>query len=50
MGGLVEDLEDDGKLGQGFTSVDELEEMDLGDGGTKRPIYINDTLSKEQKK
>jgi hypothetical protein len=50
MGGLVEDLEDDGKLGKGFTSVDELEEMDLGDGGTRRPTYINASLSEEQKK
>jgi hypothetical protein len=47
MGGSVEGLEDDGKLGQGFTSVDELEEMDLGDGGIRRPTYINSSLSGE---
>jgi hypothetical protein len=28
---LVEDLAEDGKLGQGFSSVDELEEIDIGD-------------------
>jgi hypothetical protein len=29
--GLVEDLREDDKLGQGFSSIDMLEEMDIGD-------------------
>jgi hypothetical protein len=37
---VVEDLDDIRKLGQGFNSVDELEEIDLGKGGVKRPTYI----------
>jgi hypothetical protein len=28
----IEDLDDLGKLGQGFTSADPLEEEDIGDG------------------
>jgi hypothetical protein len=38
-----------GKLGQGFTSVDDLEEVDLGDSCHARPTYINAGLSGEQK-
>jgi hypothetical protein len=30
---VVEELEDVGKLGRGFSSVDELEEIDIGNGG-----------------
>jgi hypothetical protein len=28
----IEDLDDLGKLGQGFTSADRLEEVEIGDG------------------
>jgi hypothetical protein len=39
-----------GKLGHEFSSMDDLEEeVDLGDGVTKRHTYINDNLTKEQK-
>jgi hypothetical protein len=31
------DLTDDGKLGYGFTSADELEEVDIGPGDKPRP-------------
>jgi hypothetical protein len=46
---LVEDLEHEGKLGQGFSSMDRLEEMDIGDGSTPRPTYVNANLPKEHK-
>jgi hypothetical protein len=39
----------EGKLGQGFSVVDELKEVDIGDGSTPRPTYISARLSKEQK-
>jgi hypothetical protein len=32
--GLVEELERDGKLGFGLMALDELEEVDLGEGST----------------
>jgi hypothetical protein len=41
ISGAIEDLEDDGKLGQGFSSVDGLEEIDIGDGTIPRPTYMN---------
>jgi hypothetical protein len=39
------DLTDDGKLGYGFTSVDELEEVDIGPGDKPRPTFISKKLS-----
>jgi hypothetical protein len=34
-------LTDDGKLGYGFTSADELEEVDIGPGDKARPTFIS---------
>jgi hypothetical protein len=34
---VVEELEVEGKPGQGFMTVDELEEVDIGDGLKPRP-------------
>ena len=34
----------DGKLGYGFTSADELEEIDIGPGDKPRPTFINKKL------
>jgi hypothetical protein len=45
ISGLIEELEDEGKLGQGFSSVDRLEEVDIRDGTTPRPTFINANLS-----
>jgi hypothetical protein len=45
----IEDFEDFGKLGQGFASVDELDEIDIGDGRVKRPTYISVRLSGNHK-
>jgi hypothetical protein len=39
------DLTDDEKLGYGFTSTDELEEVDIGPGDKLRPIFISKKLS-----
>ena len=38
------DLTDDGKLGYGFTSADELEEIDIGPGDKPRPTFISRKL------
>ena len=37
-------LDDLGKLGQGFTSADPLEEVDIGDGTVPRPTFVNKNL------
>nr|CAE01655.2 OSJNBb0043H09.6 [Oryza sativa Japonica Group] len=41
----VDDL--DGKLGQGFMSADDLEEVDIGPGDRSRPTFISKNLSSE---
>jgi hypothetical protein len=48
-GEAIEDFEDFGKLGQGFASIDDLEEIDLGDGEVKWPTYICGRLSGNHK-
>jgi hypothetical protein len=40
----IEDLDDLGKLGQGFTSADPLEEVDIGNGTVPRPTFVNKIL------
>jgi hypothetical protein len=44
MGDMIEEFRDLDKLGQGFTSADPLEEIDIGDGKTSRPTFVNKTL------
>ena len=39
----------DGKLGHGFTSVDELDEINIGPGDRPRPMYISAKLNPEYK-
>jgi hypothetical protein len=39
------DLSGDGKLGYGFTSADELEEVDIGPGDKPQPTFISKKLS-----
>ena len=41
----IEDLGDLDKLGQGFTSADPLEKVDIGDGSISRPTFVNANLS-----
>jgi hypothetical protein len=43
-GDMIEEFRDLDKLGQGFTSADPLEEIDIGDGKTPRPTFVNKTL------
>jgi hypothetical protein len=38
------DLTDDGKLGYGFTSTDEFEEIDIGPGDKPRPTFVSRKL------
>jgi len=40
---------DDGKLGQGFTSADDLIEVDIGGGDKPRPTFISAKLDSECK-
>jgi hypothetical protein len=46
---VVEGFDEVGKLGHGFCAVDELEEMNLGQGDVLRPMYVNRGLPKENK-
>ena len=46
---VIEDFEEVEKLGQGFTSADPLEEVDIADKVTPRPTYVNKNLSSEHK-
>jgi hypothetical protein len=45
----IEDFEEVEKLGQGFSSADPLEEIDIGDGITPRPTCVNKNMSLEHK-
>jgi hypothetical protein len=47
--GVVEDLDELGKLGRGFSSMDDLEEIDIGDGVVPRPTYVSAHLDANQK-
>ena len=38
-----------GKLGQGFTSADDLVEVDIGNGDKPRPTFISAKLDSECK-
>ena len=40
----------DGKLGHGFTSADELEEVDIGPRDRPRPTYVSAKLDLEYKR
>jgi hypothetical protein len=47
--GMVEDLDELGKLGQDFSSMDDLEKVDIGDGVVPRPTYVSARLNTSQK-
>ena len=38
---LMDRFADDGKLSQGFTSADDLVEIDIGSGDKPRPTFIS---------
>jgi hypothetical protein len=46
--GVVEDLDELGKLGRGFTSMDDLE-VDIDDGVVSWPTYVSARLNTSQK-
>jgi hypothetical protein len=46
---VIEDFNEVEKLGQGFSSADPLEEIDIGDGTTPRPTFVNKNMSLEHK-
>jgi hypothetical protein len=47
--GVVEDLDELGMLGWGFSSMDDLEKVDIGDGVIPRPSYVCARLNTSQK-
>jgi hypothetical protein len=47
--GVVEDLDELGKLSRGFSSVDDLEKVDIGDGVIPQPTYVSGHLNMRQK-
>jgi hypothetical protein len=47
--GVVEDLDELGKHGRCFSSMDNLEEVDIGDGVISRPTYVSARLNMIQK-
>jgi hypothetical protein len=49
MSEVVDDFDDLGKLGHGFSSVDGLEEVDIGDGRAPRPIFVSAKLTADQR-
>jgi hypothetical protein len=46
---VVEDFDDVGKLGQGFALVDDLVEIDVGQGSDNRPTYMSANLQGDQR-
>ena len=45
----IDDFNELDKLGQGFTSVNPLEKVDIGDGSVPRPTFINQNLKVDYK-
>ena len=45
----IEEPDDMDKLGQGFTSADLLEEVDIGDGTVPRPTFVKQKLAADYK-
>jgi hypothetical protein len=47
--GVAEDLDGLAKLDRGFSSMDDLEKVDIGDGVISRPTYVSAHLNASQK-
>jgi hypothetical protein len=47
--GVVEDLDEIGKLGRGFSSTDDLDKVDIGDGVIPGPTYVSAHLNPDKK-
>jgi hypothetical protein len=48
--GVVVDLDELGKLSQGFSSMDNLENVDIADGVVPRPTYVSLHLNTSKKR
>jgi hypothetical protein len=48
--GVVDDLDEIGKLGRGFSSMDDLDKVDIGDGVIPRPTYASAQLNPDKNK
>jgi hypothetical protein len=46
---VMEDLDELGMLGRGFSSMDDIEEVDIGDGVISQPTYVSACLNMSQK-
>jgi hypothetical protein len=46
--GVEEDLDELGKLGRGFSSMDDIEKIDIGDGVIPWPTYVSARLNTSQ--
>jgi hypothetical protein len=46
--GMVDDLDDLGKLGRGFSSMDDIEKVDIADGVIPWPTYVSACLNTSQ--
>jgi hypothetical protein len=49
VGDIIEEFRDLDKLGHGFTSVDPLEEINIGDGKTPRTSFVKKTLETDHR-
>jgi hypothetical protein len=47
--GVVEDFDEIGKLGWGFSSMDDLDKVDISDGVIPRRTYVCARLNLDQK-
>ena len=45
----IEDLDELDKLGKCFSSIDSLEEVDIGDGSIPRPMFLNKNMKVDYK-
>jgi hypothetical protein len=46
---VIDDFDELDKLGQGFTSANPLEQVDIGDGSVPQPTFINQNLEADYK-
>jgi hypothetical protein len=47
--GVVENLDEIGELGRGFSSMDDLDKVDIGDGVIPWPTYVSACLNPDRK-
>jgi hypothetical protein len=47
--GVVEDLDEIGKLGREFSSINDLDKIDIGNGVIPQPTYVSACLNPDKK-